>query len=488
MRTVKILALCAVLMFFAATATFAAVRTPVTDDSYRTAEPEIDQCGTLTAYDFIVNTSSSELVASFDGDAPASDVPGEHPATVKVRGLGGYEKTLTLTYTVKRAFCSDVTVEAGDSVPGVGDIALTEDAARGAKLVFPGGEPDMHKPGSCEAYIEKNGCRIPVTVRISDTVPPTAEPRFVTIENGDAEPVPGDFVENITDATDTVCTFAGQYDFTQPAEFDVVITVADAVGNTATVISHADCNVDSEPPVIEGLDDMYVTVGDSVAYKSGVSVSDNSGGNVKLDIDAGGVSVEKAGEYTVTYTATDEAGNKTEAQRKLYVIEKSPPSRDEVMAAMRKVYDKYVDTRPDMSKYDIAYAIYRYAHDNIHYVNGGVDKSNYLIAAMDGIEKLSGDCFTYMSVAKVLFEIADIPTIVVERDRHEGESRHYWLLVNVGDGWYHFDATKRRTCPEFETFLRTDAELMWYRENYEEHYYRFVSDAYPERGVDSYYD
>ena len=93
-----------------------------------------------------------------------------------------------------------------------------------------------------------------------------------------------------------------------------------------------------------------------------------------------------------------------------------------------------------------------------------------------------------MAVSKALLQAAGIPTVVVERDRHEDETRHYWLLVDIGDGWYHFDSGSRSMAPQFEAFMRTDAELQWYRDNYQEHYYRFDPDAYPERGTDSYYD
>ena len=157
------------------------------------------------------------------------------------------------------------------------------------------------------------------------------------------------------------------------------------------------------------------------------------------------------------------------------------------MELAKSVYDERIETRDGMTKWEIAKAIYNYAH-KITYVGTGIDKSSWLAAAYDGFKTMRGDCFTYMSTAKALFEVAGIPTITVERDRHEGESMHFWLLVDIGDGWYHFDATRRRTLPSFDTFMRTDAELQWYCDNYEEHYYRFDHDAYPERGADSYYD
>lgn len=39
-------------------------------------------------------------------------------------------------------------------------------------------------------------------------------------------------------------------------------------------------------------------------------------------------------------------------------------------------------------------------------------------------------------------------------------SAHYWSLINLGDGWYHFDATPRKGGGNF--FMLTDAELAAY--------------------------
>ena len=39
---------------------------------------------------------------------------------------------------------------------------------------------------------------------------------------------------------------------------------------------------------------------------------------------------------------------------------------------------------------------------------------------------------------------------------------HYWSLIDLGYGWYHYDTTPRRTGGEF--FMLTDAELTAYSE------------------------
>ena len=102
-------------------------------------------------------------------------------------------------------------------------------------------------------------------------------------------------------------------------------------------------------------------------------------------------------------------------------------------------------------------SIYRYCHDEIRYVSTS-DKSDWLAAAGSGLVGHKGDCYVYAMAAKVLLtragianrDIAKIPT----------ETLHYWNLVDIGEGWHHFDATRRADGATF-CYL-TDSELMAY--------------------------
>ena len=98
-----------------------------------------------------------------------------------------------------------------------------------------------------------------------------------------------------------------------------------------------------------------------------------------------------------------------------------------------------------------------------------------------GVERLSyydgeeGDCYAYACTAKALLTRAGIPNLDIRRIPTSFE--HYWNLVDVGEGWYHFDTTPRPDHPTI--FLWTDAELMEYNA---EHYGAFDYDPalYPE--------
>lgn len=67
---------------------------------------------------------------------------------------------------------------------------------------------------------------------------------------------------------------------------------------------------DVTPPVIKGVKKLTFFIGDKVDYKKGVTVSDNSDKNPKLEIDTSKVHPKKEGTYPILYTATDASANK----------------------------------------------------------------------------------------------------------------------------------------------------------------------------------
>jgi hypothetical protein len=68
--------------------------------------------------------------------------------------------------------------------------------------------------------------------------------------------------------------------------------------------------------------------------------------------------------------------------------------------------------------------------------------------------------------------------------REGGSAEHYWLLVNTGTGWYHFDATRRQVY--FDGFMATDSEVKAYTEQVGENYYTFDTTKYPATPTEDY--
>ena len=100
--------------------------------------------------------------------------------------------------------------------------------------------------------------------------------------------------------------------------------------------------------------------------------------------------------------------------------------------------------------------------------------------AYAGLTTGKGDCFTYYAVSRALLTVLEIDNLPVERVG--GEARHYWNLVDCGDGWYHFDACPRSSrLPYFLSFMFTDQQAADYTAEAGRCYYDFDGTLLPER-------
>ena len=189
---------------------------------------------------------------------------------------------------------------------------------------------------------------------------------------------------------------------------------------------------DTEPPEIQGVRDMVVGLFGAPAYRLGVSVTDNSG-EADLEIDSSGVDTDVPGEYTVVYIARDAAGNETRAAARVYVADITEEALDKLAdPILAKIL------LPGADEAENALAIHTWVKDNITYTNTG-DKSSVLEGAYNGLVLRRGDCYTFYALAKYFLDRAGIESIDMARIP-EAETRHYWLAVDLGEGWHHFDA------------------------------------------------
>lgn len=240
---------------------------------------------------------------------------------------------------------------------------------------------------------------------------------------------------------------------------------------------------DTEPPVIEGARDLTVAVGAAPSYRSGVTATDETDGKVKLDIDASAVNLNQPGEYAVFYRATDKAGNRAETSITVTVVEVAGVNDDDPTADVSgeetpvvelpipEVTEEMVNEEadrilakilsPSMNQWEQAQAIYNYVHTKVKYV-GTSDKSNWLIGAYVGFTRGRGDCYNYFACSKALLTRAGIPN--VDLYRVGGNTDHYWQLVNVGSGWYHFDACPHPASYPLGSFLLDEMAVREYTE------------------------
>ena len=95
----------------------------------------------------------------------------------------------------------------------------------------------------------------------------------------------------------------------------------------------------------------------------------------------------------------------------------------------------------DMTLGEKVYAVYDYVYTHVRY-SAKSDKTDWRREALRGIQNGKGDCFTSNSLARALLEQTEAEVFSMQRKSFN--TNHYWLLVNVGTGWYHFDATNSR--------------------------------------------
>ena len=260
--------------------------------------------------------------------------------------------------------------------------------------------------------------------------------------------------------------------------------------NTAKQVREKVLESDAIPPEITGLPtELVVKKGETLSYKRGVSVQDNSGAELKLVIDNSGVDLSKEGTYTVIYSATDLSGNTTVAEVPIVVIEGDPVAPEVVYELADALMDELLTD--DMALQDQVFTLWDWCRTKIKYSYSS-DKRTVYEAAYEGFHDRKGDCYIYYACMEVFLDRLGVENMRVARVG--GVSRHWWNLVNLGDGWYHLDASPRQKGDPYKCFLQTDEQIAQYTLYYEmvnpghPNYYSFDESLYPERATTIIYD
>ena len=234
---------------------------------------------------------------------------------------------------------------------------------------------------------------------------------------------------------------------------------------------------DTTPPRIScSSDAITISTNGTVSFKKYVTVSDNSGGQCVLDVDTSKVDQKKAGEYTVTYRATDPSGNVSKLTVKVIVID-STYSEDDLMTLVAQVAKRELgytkEEAKSFSKEKIVKDIYNFVKDpsasasdanivfddkqsndpNQFAQNGQKNREGWKHDWIDeayitlSMSRMKGDCYTYYAVSKAFFEYFGIENVGIQRDAKSSQSgTHYWNVVNIGTKdapkWYYYDGTR----------------------------------------------
>ncbi|MDD6351587.1 MAG: transglutaminase domain-containing protein [Lachnospiraceae bacterium] len=234
---------------------------------------------------------------------------------------------------------------------------------------------------------------------------------------------------------------------------------------------------DTTAPVITAKD-FTVEPGSTISYKDKVSITDNAGNdNIKLEVDHSKVDANTEGTYPIVYTATDASGNSASKTINVQVKKNVPVTTasssgtsssastvtsdggatEATVSQMASTVIAQITT-PGMSQRDKLTAIYNWVRGHVTYI-GHSDKSSDVQGAYEGLKNRKGDCFVYAKTAKALLNAAGIQNRDIEKI--PSKTRHYWNLVNIGEGWYHFDTTPRKGSGDNFNYVN-DATLMAY--------------------------
>ena len=229
---------------------------------------------------------------------------------------------------------------------------------------------------------------------------------------------------------------------------------------------------DTTAPTILGVNKLSVFVGSTVAYRSGILVTDDTDPNPKLTVDSSFVNLSAPGTYQLVYAATDSAGNTSKVQTTVTVVEAPESYVDE--ALIKETADQLLAkilTEGQTPEQQVN-AIYDWMEGHCYYI-AEFDKSDYMQAAYLMMTEHRGDCYGFYALSRLLFDRLGLPNLTVTRLPNEVRtSRHWWNMVSLdgGESWYHFDAIPHMTHPT-RTCLVTDADLEAFNQLMPNYYY-----------------
>lgn len=421
--------------------------------------PEQVQVQSITVADTVL-PQPEDMVTGLDGT-------GIRVAFVEAPEKTIGEQTVTLRFTRGRVSCTRkatlhmfhleqrIAMVMGQETPPTIRHFVPDDSLDAA---FVGVTPDQIPPeqvGDVELTIVCAGREYKVICAVEERIAPQATAHPVQTETGKL-PDPATLVTDIRDHSQVTVTYQQKPDLSVVGSVKVTVILTDAFGNTSTVESVIDVIPAAHAPQFEGLTDLYIKVGATISYKSGVKATDAEDGEVAFTIDNAQVNRDKEGVYTVYYSATDSDGNTTIVPRKIIVEE---VDRAAVMGYAQQVLDRIIT--PGMTRDQKIYAVYCYTYENVAYV-GTSDKTSILHAAYEGFTAHKGDCYTYYAMNVVFFDLLGIENLEVTRVG--GTSHHWWNLVLFDDGkYYHVDSCPTRVKRE-DVFhgKMTDSDLVTY--------------------------
>lgn len=309
-----------------------------------------------------------------------------------------------------------------------------------------------------EPAAESAGIPEPTATPEPTPVPaPTPEPfrpvcRIKTVECYCGKPFSAEELRELIDWEGTLrLSFAQEPDWQRTGLQGAALSVVNEAGQRYVHPFTVQLVKDKEPPVLYGVHKLYSYLDESVIYMDGIYAEDNADTAPVITLNNAKVNTHKAGTYKIEYVATDFSGNTAVKETQIVLMEPEY-TVEYVYELADKVLEKI--TTPDMTTTEKLKAIFNWGRSHVKY-GYGFGHSDWRRAAVMGFTKGTGDCFVFYSTTRALLDRIGVEYVSVER--LGGKSRHYWVLVNVGTGWYHFDTTVAAS-HKHKCFMWTDKQ------------------------------
>jgi len=356
-------------------------------------------------------------------------------------------ENLNITEVLTKLFIFDIyknegiTIEAGTPLPEipVHDFLTKDDGLAGIysfiPIIFdkPISQTQANTVGIYDVIILINEKPFTSKITVKDTTPPTCSTIDIEVWLGQP-PSPHDFIEDAHDYSEFSTRFKEEPDFLTEGTQDITIILEDIWGNSSEFFTKLTITKDTTPPEIHGTKDLTVARGANVLYRTDVTAYDNADGDIDFEIDSSAVNIDTLGEYPVIYYAVDSSGNETSITITITIVEFTPESVNE---SLDKILEEIIDDSMDQTEQ--ARAIHRWVRNRISY--GANSERDLYTAAYRGLQRRTGDCYTYFAISKLMLDRVGINNVDIKRTPGARSTNHYWSLIEIDGEWYHFDST-----------------------------------------------
>ena len=366
-----------------------------------------------------------------------------------------------------------VTVEAGrKTLPTVVD--FEEEPWGYISMETDLSDVDLSKTGAYPVTLSFGPLTKESTLIVQDTTAPEGTVQDLTRAIGE-ELAPEDFITSMSDVTGISVFFSQAVNLSEEGTREVKVALEDEGGNRTVLTANLTLYDPEITPVIRGIQNKNIYVGESIAYRTGVTVEDELDPEAPLVIDNSKVNLDRPGVYTVVYSSTDKYGRTGESTA-LVTVRERPENYGDMVALQERTEELLSELiSEDMTDIGKAFAIYVWVRKNIPWNNTRTPRDD-VEEALAGMNGEPGDCYTHAITCKKLLDAVGIENILMERK--PGPGQHYWLMVRINDNWYHMDPSPIYAS-EHICFLETDYEIQDFAFRVRPGYYNYDTSRYP---------